>query len=97
MDLESLFNSNSSTNLEESINNMENITKFFSSDNLSSLLNKILIYVILIIILVVIVKIVFNYFMDKKRAKMIAQEVIKELEANGYTSQLKKDPPTSLE
>ena len=97
MDLESLFKSNSSTNLEESINNMENITKFFSSDNLSSLLNKILIYVILIIILVVIVKIVFNYFMDKKRAKMIAQEVIKELEANGYTSQLKKNHPTSLE
>ena len=98
MDLGSLFNTGSnSSSLEESIKNMENVANFFSSDNLSNLLNKILIYVIVIIILVIIVRVVINYFADKRRAKMIAKEVIKELEANGYTSQLKKDPPTTIE
>ena len=41
MDLGSLFNTGSnSSSLEESIKNMENVANFFSSDNLSNLLNK---------------------------------------------------------
>ena len=91
MDLGSLFG-NTTSNLEESVNNLENMANFFSPENLS----KVFTTIIIIVVLIIIIKIVVGLLNDKRRAKMIAKEVIKELEANGYPTK-KNTPPTSEE
>ncbi len=87
---------NSSGNLEETINGLENVSKFFQPDNITNMIHTIVIWAVVMVVLIIVLKIVFDMINDKRRAKMIAKEVIKELEANGYTSQLKKDPPTTI-
>ena len=90
MDLGNLFG-NTTSNLEESVENLQKVANFFSLENL----HRLIIYAILIVVLIIIIKIVIGYFTDKAKAKMIAKEVIKELEANGYPT--KKNVHPSIE
>lgn len=90
MDLGNLFG-NTTSSLEESVENLQKVANFFSPENL----HRLLIYAILIVVLIIIIKIVIGYFTDKAKAKMIAKEVIKELEANGYPT--KKNVHPSIE